>query len=145
MAGFPGETEAEFEEGYRFICQMQFDGMHVFKYSARSGTRAARLPDQILEERKSDRSRILRAEADIGVARLIARHVGRPGRVAWETERDGVWRGLSDTNVRVYASGDVVGVGRLTPVRLTDRFRDGLWAEPAYAPLRAFPALASRP
>jgi threonylcarbamoyladenosine tRNA methylthiotransferase MtaB len=141
MVGFPGESEAEFEEGFEYIRRIAFDGMHVFKYSPRSGTRAARLPDQVPEEVKSERSRILRAEADAGLARLLARHEGQAARIAWETERDGIWRGLSDTNVRAYAGSETARPGRLARVRLTDRFRDGLWAESQHAALQAFPAV----
>ena len=53
MVGFPGETDAEFEEGYRFIRRIAFDGMHVFKYSPRSGTRAAHMPDAVSNETKA--------------------------------------------------------------------------------------------
>ena len=133
MAGFPGETDEEFDEGYHFIREMKFDGMHVFKYSRRSGTRAARMPDQVPEDRKSERSRFLRDEALAGVERLLARHVGRVAAVAWESERDGVWRGLTDTNVRVYGTPHLAQRGSLSRVRLTSPFRDGLWSEPLQA------------
>jgi threonylcarbamoyladenosine tRNA methylthiotransferase MtaB len=130
MVGFPGETDQEFDDGYHFIQSMRFDGMHVFKYSQRSGTRAARLPDQVREEVKSKRSRLLRDEAAAGVCRLLARHVGNMAAVVWEGDCDGVWRGLTDTNVRVYGSLEVGRPGRVSRVRLASPFRDGLWSEP---------------
>jgi threonylcarbamoyladenosine tRNA methylthiotransferase MtaB len=130
MVGFPGETEEEFEEGYAFIRSIGFDGMHVFKYSRRSGTRAARLPEQVPEEVKAERSQLLRAEAMRGVERLIARHTGRAAVVVWESERDGLCRGLTDTNVRVYGPLPTPA-GGLSRVTLGARFGDGLWAEPA--------------
>src|SRR5947209_15223062 len=46
MVGLPGETDAEFDQGFEFTRRIAFDGMHVFKYSQRSGTRASRMPDQ---------------------------------------------------------------------------------------------------
>jgi threonylcarbamoyladenosine tRNA methylthiotransferase MtaB len=141
MAGFPGESDGEFEEGLRFIRQIEFDGMHVFKYSQRSGTRATRLPDQVPEEAKSERSCLLRAEAEAGVARLLARHAGRPASVVWESESDGIWRGLTDTNVRVYGGRDIAALGRVARVRLCDRFRDGLWAESPRVDIPLVPAL----
>jgi threonylcarbamoyladenosine tRNA methylthiotransferase MtaB len=128
MAGFPGETAEEFDEGYHFIRAIGFDGMHVFKYSQRSGTRAARMPDQVPEDVKSERSRLLREEAAAGVQRLLARHAGTVAEVAWESERDGIARGLTDTNIRVYGPP---ASGTLSRVRLGSPFRDGLWAEPA--------------
>jgi len=129
MVGFPGETEAEFDEGFEFTRRIAFDGMHVFKYSQRSGTRASRMPDQVPENVKSERSHILREEAACGVARLLRRHAGVLADVAWESEHGGTSRGLTDTNVRVYGPG--AQAGRLTRVRLLAPFRDGLWSEPA--------------
>lgn len=133
MVGFPGETDAEFEESYQFIRDLQFDGIHVFKYSKRSGTRAARLPGQVSEEVKNERSWLLREEAQAGTQRLLARHAGSPAGVVWESERDGVWRGLTDTNVRVYGTPEGGKSGHLSRVRLGEQFRDGLWVEPLYA------------
>jgi threonylcarbamoyladenosine tRNA methylthiotransferase MtaB len=105
--------------------------MHVFKYSQRSGTRAARLPDQVPETVKAERSRRLREEAAAGVARLLGRHTGTVAAVVWEGEHDAVSRGLTDTNVRVYGPG--AAPGSLTRVRLGSPFRDGVWGEPAQA------------
>jgi threonylcarbamoyladenosine tRNA methylthiotransferase MtaB len=139
MVGFPGETAEEFEEGYRFIRQIAFDGMHVFKYSRRSGTRAGRMPDQVDEQVKSERSKLLRDEAAQGVSRLLDRHAGSVAWVAWESEADGVWRGLTDTNVRVYSSPAGVRAGSLSHVRLGTMFRDGLWSEPRQAEIPLVP------
>ena len=56
IAGFAGETEEEFEETLRFVEEIGFYEMHVFKYSVRKGTRAASMPDQVLEKIKTERS-----------------------------------------------------------------------------------------
>jgi threonylcarbamoyladenosine tRNA methylthiotransferase MtaB len=127
MVGFPGETDEEFDESYHFIQSLAFDGMHVFKYSRRSGTRAARMPDQIAEKVKARRSEVLRDEAAAGVERLIARHAGSEAGVVWESKKDGVARGLTDTNVRVYSAG-TASPGSFTRVRMGGAFRDGVWA-----------------
>ncbi len=139
MVGFPGETAEEFDEGYHFIRSIAFDGMHVFKYSKRSGTRAARMEDQVDEAIKHERSALLREEAQADVARLLQRHAGKPGWVAWESERDGIWRGLTDTNVRVYGTPERAHPGSLAKLRLGSPFRDGLWAEPLCAELTLVP------
>lgn len=130
MVGFPGETDEEFEETMAFVRGIAFDGMHVFKYSQRSGTRAARMEAQVREEVKSARAALLRTESAAGGRRLLARHEGMPGDVVWETERSGIWRGLTDTNVRVYGSPEECRPGTLTRVRLGGAFRDGLWGDP---------------
>lgn len=56
IVGFPGETEEEFAETKRFLQEIQFYEMHIFKYSRRAGTRAASMPDQIPEDVKTVRS-----------------------------------------------------------------------------------------
>ncbi len=60
MAGFPGETDEEFEESRRFIERMPFTYLHVFTYSVRPGTPAAGLPGQVAMPVRRERNRILR-------------------------------------------------------------------------------------
>ena len=55
IVGFPGETEADFEELCRFVEQTRFEHLGVFPYSAEEGTPAAEMPDQIDEQIKQDR------------------------------------------------------------------------------------------
>lgn len=59
IVGFPGETDEEFEETRAFLEKVKFYEMHVFKYSVRQGTRAAKMPDQVPEQIKTARSNIL--------------------------------------------------------------------------------------
>ena len=56
IVGFPGETDEEFEATEKFLDQIHFAEMHVFKYSPRKGTRAAVMPDQVNEKVKTARS-----------------------------------------------------------------------------------------
>ena len=139
MVGFPGETDEEFDEGYRFIRGIGFDGIHVFKYSARSGTRAGHMPDQVPDGTKACRSRILHAESTAGVSRLLDRHQQTTAWIAWESVTDGIARGLTDTNVRAYGPADSVKEGRLTRVRLSHPHLDGLWSEPAQSEIPLIP------
>ncbi len=60
IVGFPGETEAEFAESCDFAKEIGFSHIHTFKYSVRSGTKAATLPDQIPEKVKTQRSETMR-------------------------------------------------------------------------------------
>ena len=60
MVGFPGETEADFEESRRFIADLPFTYLHVFTYSARPGTPAAEDPEQIPMPVRKERNRVLR-------------------------------------------------------------------------------------
>ena len=60
MVGFPGETDAEFEESRAFIESLPFTYLHVFTYSERPGTPAAEMPDQVPMPVRKDRNRVLR-------------------------------------------------------------------------------------
>jgi threonylcarbamoyladenosine tRNA methylthiotransferase MtaB len=60
MVGFPGETDADFEENRRFIAAQPFTYLHVFTYSPRSGTPAAAMPHQVAPDVKRERNRVLR-------------------------------------------------------------------------------------
>ncbi|MCI9124483.1 MAG: tRNA (N(6)-L-threonylcarbamoyladenosine(37)-C(2))-methylthiotransferase MtaB [Eubacterium sp.] len=64
IVGFPGETEEEFEETVRFARRMRFSEMHIFKYSKRKGTKAAKMDGQIPESVKARRSAKLAAAAE---------------------------------------------------------------------------------
>jgi threonylcarbamoyladenosine tRNA methylthiotransferase MtaB len=60
MVGFPGESEAEFEETRRIVEDLPFTYLHIFTFSARPGTSAASMPDQVPVHVARERNRILR-------------------------------------------------------------------------------------
>ncbi len=78
MVGFPGETDAEFAETFRFIDELPFTYLHVFTYSARPGTPAADAPDQVPMPVRKQRNRELRELADRKNLAFRQRFVGRP-------------------------------------------------------------------
>lgn len=57
IVGFPGETEQEFADTMKLSKEVGFGHMHIFKYSVRQNTRAARMPEQVNEKIKTERSR----------------------------------------------------------------------------------------
>lgn len=59
IVGFPGETEEEFKITEEYLKKIHFYEMHIFKYSVREGTKAAVMPDQVSEQKKTERSNIL--------------------------------------------------------------------------------------
>src|SRR5205823_11677896 len=76
IVGFPGETEADFEETLSLAREVEFDNAFVFKYSTRRDTPAAAMPDQVLPEVKEERNaRLLALVNEIG-ARKYQRCVG---------------------------------------------------------------------
>ena len=84
IVGFPGETEADFEELSRFVDEAKFDRMGVFTYSAEEGTPAAKMPDQIDEQLKQDRMDILMKQQMAISAELNEKKVGTTVRVLVE-------------------------------------------------------------
>lgn len=86
IAGFPGETEEEFARTKAFLEAIHFYEMHIFKYSRRSGTRAASMPDQIPEPVKTRRGEeLLRLEKKMSLEYRL-RFVGKPQQVLLEEE-----------------------------------------------------------
>ncbi len=64
IVGFPGETEIHFSETVEMVKEIGFGHIHTFKYSVRKGTRAEKMPDQVDEKTKSERSEIIRQLAE---------------------------------------------------------------------------------
>ena len=82
MTGFPGETDDEFEETLDFIREMDFAGGHVFTYSARPGTPAARMRNQVPHDIRKNRNHILRdVFSELAISyrnKFIGRHFACP-------------------------------------------------------------------
>ena len=122
IAGFPGESEADFEQTLAFARRVGFAHMHVFPYSTREGTAAARLGGQVPEAERKRRVRELAAlDVELGAA-ARASFVGQVRPVLWEHATDaGVWSGLTDNYLRVLAVAppDADLHNCITPTRLT--------------------------
>jgi threonylcarbamoyladenosine tRNA methylthiotransferase MtaB len=134
IVGFPGETEAEFEESYAFCREMAFAGMHVFPYSQRTGTLAAGMSDQVADAAKKERVHRLIALSDEMSRAYRERFLGRTEAVLWESSKldeDGctVWEGLTDTYVRVWTTDERDLFNQMTPARTVAVRDDGLSGE----------------
>jgi len=128
IVGFPGETEEDFAAGMDFVRQMGFARMHVFPYSARRGTPAARRTDQVPPPVRRERAARMQALAEEMAEAYHRSMLGAVAEVLFETCADGVTDGLTETYVRVYTDAPVVR-GEIVPVRLTHLYRDGIWGE----------------
>ncbi|MBQ9557050.1 MAG: tRNA (N(6)-L-threonylcarbamoyladenosine(37)-C(2))-methylthiotransferase MtaB [Clostridia bacterium] len=106
IVGFPGETEEEFETTCDFIRRLRPLDLHVFPYSRRKGTRAASMSDQVPQEVKRLRSERLIALEKAIRADVIAEAEKRPLSVLFETEKNGVFEGISREYVPVKRKGD---------------------------------------
>jgi threonylcarbamoyladenosine tRNA methylthiotransferase MtaB len=106
IVGFPGETDAEFAESEAFIQKMGFAGLHVFRYSKRPGTAAARMRGHLAEDIKKERSARLIAWSSEAETRYAQQFVGQTLPVLWEhvsgaTEDGFVNVGYTDNYIRV--------------------------------------------
>ena len=146
MVGFPGETESEHAESLALIREIAFAEQHVFRYSSRPGTAAARLPDDVLppiKKRRSEEARALDAELR---RTYRSQFLGRRMDVLWEETvaspvRDGnapIWSGLTDNYLRVFARG-ALHEGQISSVRLEQLADDGIYGEVALAETTQIP------
>jgi threonylcarbamoyladenosine tRNA methylthiotransferase MtaB len=108
IAGFPGETEAEFAETLDFVRCMDFARGHVFTYSPRPGTAAARMDGQIRHEVRKERNAALRAAFAESERMYRERFIGMTMSVLWESalqvsEQGWQMEGLTDNYLRVTA------------------------------------------
>lgn len=125
IVGFPGETEAQFEEGYAFMKRMQFSEMHVFPYSKRTGTPAARMEDQIDEEEKHRRVHALIDLSEKMQLDYAQKFVGKeleviPERFLKGREHERILSGYSDNYIQLVFEGEESLIGKLCKVRLTE-------------------------
>jgi threonylcarbamoyladenosine tRNA methylthiotransferase MtaB len=121
MTGFPGETDGEFEDSYRFIESLPFTYLHVFTYSERPGTPAAESSAQVPQVIRRDRTAALRELAAKKNAEFRRSMVGRTLSVV--TLRDG--SGLSDNFLKVMLAR-ARGANRMEDVRIGGVTKDGL-------------------
>ena len=133
LVGFPGETDEQFEETHRFCSSMGFAGIHVFTFSARNGTVASSLPDQIGEGTKKERSVRMLDLAALSSRAYSEGFIGRTMEVLWEKSAGGTtWDGLTANYLRVYADDSEDLSGRLLPARLVAGRPGGLVGELVY-------------
>lgn len=123
IAGFPGETDADFEDSAAFIEQMDFAGLHVFPYSARAGTAAARMKQHVRSEIRNARAARLLAHSKAQAERFARRFSGEIRPVLWEhvagATQDGfVNVGYTDNYVRVGCVHPRPLTGLIVPARL---------------------------
>lgn len=124
MVGFPGEDGTEFEESLAFARSIGFLQAHVFAYSRRPGTPAAKAPDQVAQTEKAARSRRMTAACGEERDRQLNALLGRQAEILLETRtQDGLLEGYTPTYVPVYCE-TAASPGELVVCRITGRRGD---------------------
>lgn len=101
MVGFPGETEAEFQNSLDNVLACKFASVHIFPYSKRKGTPAAEMKGQIAESEKANRAAIMHDATAIQKQQFLEDHIGQTMPVLFEQDNEG----LTANYLRVKADG----------------------------------------
>ncbi|KON86992.1 30S ribosomal protein S12 methylthiotransferase [Sporosarcina globispora] len=124
IVGFPGETEEEFMETYNFIKEHKFSELHVFPYSKRTGTPAARMDDQIDEEVKNERVHRLIALSDQLAKEYASQYEGEvleviPEESFKEVSDSNLFVGYTDNYLKVVFPATEEMIGQIVKVKIT--------------------------
>ncbi len=127
IVGFPGETEAHFAETLEFIKSQPFSKIHVFPYSARAGTLAATLPNQIPPQIKKLRAGLALEVAQAKAQLFSERLIGKTVEIIAETAAGGLVDGLTKNYVRVCVPDKNIRLGAVVKVKVEKIFKDGVF------------------
>ena len=119
MVGFAGETEEEFGQSVEFVKKIAFAKAHVFPYSQREGTIAAKSPNQLDNSVKSQRSKIMIEAANSTRKEFLESQIGRSEAVLFEqTDKNGLWVGYTKNYTPVKIKSDKPLNGMILNVKL---------------------------
>ncbi|PGY13773.1 tRNA (N(6)-L-threonylcarbamoyladenosine(37)-C(2))-methylthiotransferase MtaB [Bacillus sp. AFS031507] len=124
IVGFPGETEEEFMETFNFINDHKFSELHVFPYSKRTGTPAARMEDQVDEEVKNERVHRLISLSDQLAKEYASQFEDEvveviPEEVSKDEANSGFLIGYTDNYMKVVFSGTEDLIGKIVKVKIS--------------------------
>jgi tRNA-2-methylthio-N6-dimethylallyladenosine synthase len=124
IVGFPGESAAQFQHTYDLLEELRLDVAHLARYSPRPGTVSdRRMADDVPEEEKMRRFRLLEEQHERISGEINARYLGESVEVLFEEHVRGRWKGRTPTNKLVFVDSERDLRGRLEPVHIT-------WAGP---------------
>ena len=133
IVGFPGETEEEFTATVEFLKDICFYETHVFKYSRRKGTKADRMPDQIPEQIKNQRSDVLLALTEKNSGEYRKKLLGRTVKVLLEEESTiggtTYLSGHTREYVKVAVAPETAAAGEIIDVKVTGLLKDMVLGE----------------
>ena len=102
IVGFPGETEAHFQETYQFLHELDVSYLHVFTYSERENTRALEIKDVVPMNIRHDRNKALRNLSYMKMRYFTEQHTGQTRKVLFEGHsKNGMMEGYTDNYIRI--------------------------------------------
>ncbi len=132
MVGFPGESDAEFEQSYSFCQQAGFANIHVFPFSPRPETAAARMPEQLKDKVKQERNQRMLGLSQSCRRSFCEQFLGQTMPVLWEKETSpgsGIYSGLTSNYIRVFTHSEKSLNNEITPVKLVEFHNQEMWGE----------------
>jgi len=132
MVGFPGESDAEFEQSYSFCQQAGFANIHVFPFSTRPETAAAGMPEQLKDKVKKERNQRMLELSRSCRRRFCEQFLGQTMPVLWEKETSpgsGIYSGLTGNYIRVFTGSEKSLSDEITPVKLVGFHNQGMRGE----------------
>jgi threonylcarbamoyladenosine tRNA methylthiotransferase MtaB len=128
IVGFPGETDEDFRETCDFIRELPLSYAHVFTYSKRENTLAAKSTLQVPDGIRKERSRLLHQVSADKKELFYSANIGSVREVLWESDHeDGMMHGFTDNYVRVRTKYDPALINQITPVLLQKRDASGIF------------------
>lgn len=119
ITGFPGESDALFDETREFLLDLAVSYLHVFTYSERDNTTALRIADVVEMEKRNDRTKILRLISEKKKRAFYNEFTGTNRNVLWESQEDeGIMYGFTDNYIRVRTGFDKELVNQITKAEL---------------------------
>jgi len=120
IVGFPGETQAQFQRTYDLLAELKLDVAHLARYSPRAGTVSERrMPDDVPDEEKWRRFRLLEDLQEGIAAEINARYLGETVEVLFEEQVRGRWKGRTPTNKLVFVESAEDLQGQLRQAQIT--------------------------
>lgn len=131
IVGFPGETEADFQDSLDFVREIGFTRLHVFSYSSRPGTAAANMPGHLPKAVKKERARRMIALGQELSLKFHQSYETQTRPVLWENaigaDNGGLrWAGYTDNYIRVLAHGPANLFNRITLTQLVNAQPDSV-------------------
>jgi threonylcarbamoyladenosine tRNA methylthiotransferase MtaB len=123
IVGFPGESDDEFEESHSFCLQAGFANIHVFPFSPRPETSAEKMPGQIKDRIKRERTQRMLDLSRSSRLRFCRQFLGQTMTVLWEKETgpgSAVYSGLTNNYIRVFARSEKPLSNEIAPVKLVE-------------------------
>lgn len=120
IVGFPGETEEDFEISKKFCEDIGFAQMHIFPYSVREGTLAAKFENQVPDIDKTRRTHIMLESAAAMKKAYCQSFTDKQEDVLFEQLKDGIWSGRCKNHIEVRAKCDLDLAGKIKTVLLKE-------------------------